>query len=98
MGHSMRIKKDEQASPNGLTALLATGHCDRCGGLLVGEHCTDLLDSTGQMEFPALRCVQCGEVVDLVILHNRHHARSMENTYQRPTKWDTHYRGTDSVQ
>jgi hypothetical protein len=31
----------------------------------------DLLNSTGELEFAAKRCVQCGEVVDPVILRNR---------------------------
>jgi dissimilatory sulfite reductase (desulfoviridin) alpha/beta subunit len=30
-----------------------------------------LLNSTGELEFAAKRCVQCGEVVDPVILRNR---------------------------
>jgi hypothetical protein len=37
-------------------------HCLRCGGLMVTEQLMDL---------PAHRCVQCGEIVDPVILHNR---------------------------
>lgn len=37
-------------------------HCSRCGGLMVTEQLIDL---------PAHRCVQCGEVVDPVILQNR---------------------------
>ncbi|MCX5724026.1 MAG: hypothetical protein NTX84_05835 [Nitrospirae bacterium] len=45
--------------------------CSRCGGLMVGDCCMDLLNSTGELEFAASRCVQCGEVVDPVILSNR---------------------------
>ncbi len=45
--------------------------CRRCGGLLVRDHCLDLLDSTGHLEFPALRCVQCGDIIDPVILKHR---------------------------
>ena len=36
--------------------------CSRCGGFMVMEPLADL---------PAHRCVQCGEVVDPVILQNR---------------------------
>jgi hypothetical protein len=50
---------------------IAQGNCHRCGGLMVGELCMDLLNSTGELEFAAKRCVQCGEVVDPVILANR---------------------------
>jgi hypothetical protein len=45
--------------------------CVRCGGLMVGEFCMDLLNSSGELEVETLRCVQCGEVVDPVILANR---------------------------
>ena len=47
------------------------GRCRRCGGLMVGEFCMDLWNYTGELEFPASRCVQCGEIVDPVILKNR---------------------------
>lgn len=36
--------------------------CPRCGGLMVDEQ---LIDQ------PAQRCIQCGEVIDPVIVHNR---------------------------
>lgn len=45
--------------------------CSRCGGLMVSDFCMDLLNSTGELDFAAKRCVQCGEVVDPVILRNR---------------------------
>jgi hypothetical protein len=38
---------------------------------MVIEHCFDLLDDTGHINFAAQRCVQCGELVDPVILMNR---------------------------
>jgi len=45
--------------------------CARCGGLMVNDFCMDLLNSFGESKFAAKRCVQCGEVVDSVILLNR---------------------------
>jgi hypothetical protein len=42
-----------------------TDHCPRCSGFMVAEWCEDL------SAYTALRCVQCGEVIDPVILHNR---------------------------
>ena len=45
--------------------------CTRCGGLMVSDFCMDLLNNTGELEFAAKRCVQCGEVIDPVILRNR---------------------------
>jgi hypothetical protein len=38
---------------------------------MVNDFCMDLLNSTGELEFAAKRCVQCGEVVDPLILRNR---------------------------
>ena len=45
--------------------------CARCGGLMVTDFCMDLLFCIGETEFAAQRCVQCGEIVDPVILRNR---------------------------
>ena len=45
--------------------------CDRCGGLMVTDFYMDLLFCIGETEFAAQRCVQCGEIVDPVILRNR---------------------------
>jgi hypothetical protein len=64
------------------TGSASTSHCcettcTRCGGLMVGEFCMDLLNGIGELEFLASRCVLCGEVVDPVILKNRR--------IQRPT-------------
>jgi hypothetical protein len=40
--------------------------CQRCGGILVGEHCMDIGD-----RFWGMRCIQCGDVIDETILRNR---------------------------
>ena len=45
--------------------------CARCGGLMVLERYMDLQDDTGQIGMTALRCTNCGEVIDPVILQNR---------------------------
>jgi hypothetical protein len=42
-----------------------TDRCPRCSGLMVAEWCEDLSNYTAQ------RCVQCGEIVDPVIVRNR---------------------------
>ncbi len=46
--------------------------CPRCGGLLLTQHYIDLLDDTGQMDITAWHCTICGDVLDPVILKNRH--------------------------
>lgn len=45
--------------------------CDRCGGLLVTETAIDLRNECYEFEIPIFRCVQCGNVLDVVILENR---------------------------
>ncbi len=45
--------------------------CQRCGGFLVDEVCMDLGNSTGELDCLTKRCVQCGDLVDPVILRNR---------------------------
>jgi ferredoxin-like protein FixX len=51
--------------------LVGTARCSRCGGLMVPEQCFDLRSDNGQLDFTAKRCVQCGDLVDPVILRNR---------------------------
>jgi hypothetical protein len=38
---------------------------------MVREACMDLLNSTGELDCLVARCVQCGEILDPVILRNR---------------------------
>ena len=45
--------------------------CARCGGLMVTDFYMDLISCIGETELAAQRCVQCGEIVDPVILPNR---------------------------
>ena len=48
------------------------GHeCHRCGGFLVPESWTDLAKTADEREIAPRRCVQCGDIVDAVILKNR---------------------------
>ena len=41
--------------------------CLRCGGLMVRDFCTDLLNGASGLDSTTSRCVQCGDVVDPVI-------------------------------
>ena len=45
--------------------------CLRCGGLMVNEVCVDLMNSSSELECPTRRCLQCGDILDPVILRNR---------------------------
>jgi len=69
---SMERTRDEQLGNR--TVSSAVPHestCARCGGLMVDDFCMDVLGNIGEAEVAAKRCVQCGEVVDSVILRNR---------------------------
>lgn len=69
--------------------------CTRCGGLMVGEYCMDLPNGTGELEFLAARCVQCGEVVDPVILKNRSIQQQRRPPHSSEQQVPTH---TESIQ
>jgi len=43
--------------------------CGRCGGLMKTERVFDLVET--EIEFMAARCIQCGDIVDPVILMHR---------------------------
>lgn len=47
------------------------GRCLRCGGLLFVQHFPDLQGEAGEVYYVALRCANCGEVLDRTILRNR---------------------------
>lgn len=38
---------------------------------MVDHLCVDLLNTGRELEFAALRCIQCGDIVDPVILYHR---------------------------
>jgi len=59
--------------------------CARCGGLLVRHICMDLYSTGSDLEITARRCVQCGDVVDSVILRNRRIRQASSITHQTET-------------
>ena len=65
----MRASKSTDGAASSAISYEST--CARCGGLMVSDFFMDLLNSTGELDFAAKRCVQCGEVVDPLIHRNR---------------------------
>ena len=56
----------------GITTKKSTRNsCARCSGHMTHEMCIDLESDTGQSIFWVLRCIQCGDMVDEVIMRNR---------------------------
>jgi hypothetical protein len=66
-----KTKADQQGSHTVSSAVQHEWTCTRCGGLMVNDSYMDILNNVGEFKFAAKRCVQCGEVVDPVILCNR---------------------------
>jgi hypothetical protein len=58
-------------SQSALSSALLPSTCLRCGGLLVNEVSIDLFNSSSELECATRRCVQCGDILDPVILQNR---------------------------
>lgn len=66
-----KAKNEQLANDTVSSAAQHESMCIRCGGLMVNDSYIDLLNNVGESKFAAKRCVQCGEVVDPVILRNR---------------------------
>mgnify|MGYP006315295551 CR=1 FL=1 len=67
MGTALPVTQQQsmEAPTRSWARIQSTDRCPRCSGLMVAEWCEDLSD------YRAQRCVQCGEIVDPVILRNR---------------------------
>ena len=67
MGTALAVTQQQsiEAVTRSRAGIMSTDRCPRCSGLMVAEWCEDLSD------YRAQRCVQCGEVIDPVILQNR---------------------------
>jgi hypothetical protein len=65
-----------------------TRSCARCAGLLVSEWSYDL-DNAGAYRVETLRCVQCGNRIDPVILQNQFQL-SVEPQSIRQQMWAMH--------
>jgi hypothetical protein len=67
MGTALAVTQQQsiEATAQSWARIHSEDRCPRCSGLMVAEWCQDLSD------YRAQRCVQCGEIVDPVILRNR---------------------------
>ncbi len=66
--------KHETAHATPTTKMVDPRHsdtCTRCGGFMVSHWCMNVNYDAGGMEILTKRCLQCGEVIDPVILENR---------------------------
>lgn len=66
-----QAKSGQIQSQPALSSALSRSTCMRCGGFMVNEVSIDLMNSSSELECPTKRCVQCGDILDPVILRNR---------------------------
>jgi ribosomal protein S27AE len=66
-----KARISEILSQSDFSAVLLQSICPRCGGFMVNEVSMDLWNSTSELECATKRCVQCGDILDPVILRNR---------------------------
>jgi hypothetical protein len=79
-----RARVGELGSQSDFTQALSQSNCLRCGGLMVKDVSMDLWNSTSELECATSRCVQCGDIVDPVILRNRSLHRQSVATQHQP--------------
>jgi hypothetical protein len=67
MGTALAVTQQQsiEAAARSWARTHSADRCPRCSGLMVAEWCEDLSG------YRAQRCLQCGEVIDPVILQNR---------------------------
>jgi len=68
-------------------------HCSRCMGLMVIEQGFDSMLGRGEADVSLRRCVQCGEIIDPVILQNRRSqpGSDMGRTHKRASRRGGHH-------
>lgn len=57
--------------------------CPKCTGQMIREKYFDYLDCSKRRSFVGHRCVNCGEINDLLILQNRKSQMAAEGTGKR---------------
>ena len=64
-------KESDSASEAKTSGSQQAVSCSRCGGLMRPQWCFNVNYDAGEMEILTWRCLQCGEMIDPVILANR---------------------------
>jgi hypothetical protein len=71
MQNTLQHKNSSFKNSDDITTLMNQSTCERCGGLMVDIQCLDIDDPSGQLWFDAKHCVQCGNLIDPLILKNQ---------------------------
>lgn len=80
MATAVESAKNEQTGRNRLErdTFFNSLRCSRCTGLMVVEQGFDSMLGSSEADVLLRRCVQCGDIVDLVILQNRRLRRASD--------------------
>jgi hypothetical protein len=61
--------------------------CQRCQGYMVRDQFMDILNVSGELDFKGWRCLNCGDIVDPVIVH--HHLSVGSATAKARRRWSS---------
>lgn len=80
MATAVELTKNERTGRNRLEPgpIFNAVPCSRCTGLMVVEQGFDSMLGSSEPDVALRRCVQCGDIVDPVILRNRRSQRGSE--------------------
>lgn len=80
MATAVELTKSERTGRNRLEpdTISDSVHCSRCTGLMVVEQGFYSMLGSSEADVLLRRCVQCGDIVDPVILRNRRSHRGSE--------------------
>ncbi|MDF0676972.1 MAG: hypothetical protein P0120_21955 [Nitrospira sp.] len=80
MATAVELTKNERTGRNRLErdSIFNSISCPRCTGLMVVEQGFESMLGSSEADVLLRRCVQCGDIVDPVILQNRRSQRGSE--------------------
>lgn len=82
------LYQDDLRAAQQLLNFRRTLDCQRCGGLLVSERMDSPADPLLEQHIPGLRCVQCGDILDQVILRNRMYSGTAGRRKPKEDVWE----------
>ena len=65
----------------------STSTCSRCGGLLVRTFCIAPEEGIADFQIDVMKCLQCGDIVDPVILKNRFCKELPNPRHPKKVRW-----------
>ncbi len=73
--------------------------CSRCAGCMVEDFLLDMEDSSGPMWLQAWRCMNCGNIHDSVLQHNRRtqEAKLLASTTVQGIKSNNFFAGPEDI-